>query len=134
MSNAESALIDLEELVAEEGSFLKSKEYLQYQLPVKILDAAENISKKVMKLKRDTYGDLYFDFDNPSQEVLELKRTGEIMKYWVNKLLDLEKVEPLASIFAKKVETHEQETQVFFKDLYFQDSKSSDPVLPLSDL
>ena len=50
-SQNESENEELQELMAEEISFLKNSETFKYQLPVKILDAAENICKKIMKLK-----------------------------------------------------------------------------------
>jgi len=103
-------------LIIEEQSLVHGSETFRYQLPVKILDAADRISQKVMKLKKDAYGDLYYDIDSNSKEGKELKRTGEVMKYWVNKLLDSEELQPHKSIFAQKVDQQDFQTQVDMKD------------------
>jgi hypothetical protein len=104
--------IFLKELMAEDEQFEYPNEEMKYQLPMKLLDAAEKISRKIMNLKKDEFGDLVLDVNMNTKESIELKQASEVMDYWINKLLSTKTMKKEASIFKKKVETQNQIIQV----------------------
>lgn len=91
-------------------------ERLKYAIPVKILDAAEKLSKKVMQLKKDEYGDLVFDCtSDDSKESKNLRRAGQIMQFWINKMFNkndtIQKKNLFKEMFKPYIETSDQAIQ-----------------------
>jgi len=110
---------EIKELMVEDEFFNQpSTDEMKYQLPVKLLDAAEKISRKVMELKKDEFGDLFLDTSENTKDNQELKQASEIMEYWINKLLKPNNTKLGSSIFDKKVSTSNQEVQVQFDDFF----------------
>ena len=78
---------------------IQNTEELGYQVPIKLYTAAQNLLKKISHLPTDEYGDQYYDGDNLDDKWSQkLKRAGEIMMYWLNKLFNSESLEDMERV------------------------------------
>jgi hypothetical protein len=91
----------INDLKVEEEAIREHTDALKYEVPINLLDAAEKITQKVKNLPKDEFGDYVYDETNAGKfsiwwlskniddfEAQSLKKAGEIMQFWVDKMFN----------------------------------------------